>query len=274
VRYYVEAIKADTWSTASYYPSGAEHAGFLYQVQPTRRIGNVVINELMASNSATAADATGAFPDWVELYNKGDESVDLSGYFLSDDGSNLDKWIIPDGTSINADSYLIIWADSDEDQTTADELHASFKLSAGGESVVLSTSSLEIIDQIDYDVQQTDIGYARIPNGTGDFSFRTPTFAANNDGSMSDVNEEAGLTYKIYPNPTRGILYVAQDGDNNTISNLSIQNAQGQVIVNQTLSANQQQSSIDLNNMTAGLYTITLYNSGGDSQTSRFVILK
>ena len=143
--------------------------------------GDVVINELMASNDMTMSDQDGEFDDWIELYNTGTETVDLSGYSLSDDSEELNKWTFPEGTSIAPDGYLIIWADEDLDQ---EGLHADFKLSAGGESVILSDTDLLINDQVDYADQTTDVSYARIPNGTGDFENSVPTFAANNNDTI------------------------------------------------------------------------------------------
>ena len=53
--------------------------------------GQVVINEIMSSNSTTIYDEYGNSPDWIELYN--DIEIDLSGYGLSDDINDPFKWI-------------------------------------------------------------------------------------------------------------------------------------------------------------------------------------
>ena len=49
----------------------------------------------MASNSETMADQDGEFEDWIELYNNGSASIDLEGYYLSDNINNLTKWEFP-----------------------------------------------------------------------------------------------------------------------------------------------------------------------------------
>jgi hypothetical protein len=46
---------------------------------------NIVINEVMASNHNTIFDEDGNASDWMELYNKGSEQLNLYGYTLSDD---------------------------------------------------------------------------------------------------------------------------------------------------------------------------------------------
>lgn len=70
----------------------------------------VRINEVMASNGSTIADEDGDFEDWIELYNYGDEPVDLSGWGLSDNYDQPFKWTFPESAVIHPDEYLLVWA--------------------------------------------------------------------------------------------------------------------------------------------------------------------
>ena len=97
----------------------------------------VRISELMAENRACLADASGAFPDWIELYNGAAAAQDLSGFWLSDDPEQPRKWRIPEGVSVGAESCLLIFCDGG-DGVTNGEVHAGFSLSRYGESVTLS----------------------------------------------------------------------------------------------------------------------------------------
>ncbi|HCR48874.1 MAG TPA: hypothetical protein DIW24_04540, partial [Bacteroidetes bacterium] len=117
VRYYFEGIANDGFQTATYLPEGAEHELYVYQV-PIQSVSatTVVINELMAQNTKTITDEAGEYEDWIELYNTTASDIDLSGYFLSDKVDNLDKWALPNGTTIPANGYLIIWADENGSQ--------------------------------------------------------------------------------------------------------------------------------------------------------------
>ncbi len=180
----------------------------------------LVINEFMAANDATVADQDEEFDDWIELFNNTDQAIDLTGYFLTDNAQNLSKYDIPEGTIIPAEGYLIIWADEDGMQ---EGLHANFKLSRDGESIFLVNPDTVIIDEISFDMQAADIAFARIPNGVGDFVFRTPTFNENNDNSLTDTED---LTISdsqllVYPNPTNHQLTVQLT--NYTENNLQIQ---------------------------------------------------
>ncbi len=135
--------------------------------------GIVVINELMAKNSTTVADQNGEYDDWIELYNLSGNEIDLSGYFLSDSKKNLVKWTFPKGTRIESKGYLIVWADKDLDQ---EGLHADFKLSAEGETVIFSAPDQSLVDEVSFGAQNEELSYARIPNGTGSFQWVKPTF--------------------------------------------------------------------------------------------------
>ena len=44
----------------------------------------VVINEGSNKNYTTIADEDGDYPDWIEIYNAGIDSVDLFNYSLTD----------------------------------------------------------------------------------------------------------------------------------------------------------------------------------------------
>ncbi|WP_396189393.1 CotH kinase family protein, partial [Flavobacterium sp.] len=113
VRYYIEAKANNASKSASFLPAGAEHDVFVYTVKSQLTPNGVVINEIMASNATSAQDETGAFADWVELYNNNATPIDLSGFYLSDDSTNAAKWQFPAGTIIGANGYLILWADED-----------------------------------------------------------------------------------------------------------------------------------------------------------------
>jgi hypothetical protein len=182
VRFYIEAIAANTSASASYMPAGAEHDVFVYKVANAVKKNGVVINEIMASNTKTAMDEKGEFEDWIELYNNNDLDIDLSGMFMSDKSSDLKKWKIPSGTMIKAKGYLIIWADEDTEQGV---LHANFKLSKSGEEVLLTDSLSNILDNISFGELAEDISFARNPNGTGGFKIQNSTFNANNENSSA-----------------------------------------------------------------------------------------
>ncbi|MFK7924689.1 MAG: lamin tail domain-containing protein, partial [Bacteroidia bacterium] len=253
VRYDIEAIANNTTLTATYMPKGAEHDVYIYQVKLNSPNSNLVINELMASNSNTIADGEGDFDDWVELFNLGTNSIDLSGYFLSDDGSELTKWRFPTGTSIAGGSYLTIWADNDASQSSQTELHADFKLSASGETLYLLNSDTVLIDKIGFNTQASDQGFARVPNGIGAFTQQNPTFGINND-LATPIEPELAISAKmeLYPNPSQGVLLLRLL-DSRVGESINIYDLNGRKVAN---FAAQNQMKLDLTHLPSGLYYV------------------
>ncbi len=170
----------------------------------------VVINEIVASNVSTASDENGEFDDWIELYNNGNEAVDLSGYFLSDNPDNPGKWEFAEGTSIAGNGYLIIWADEDGSQG---DLHASFKLSKDGETLALSGQDTIPFENLEFGVQEINKAFAREPNGTGSFVSKGATFGSNNDTS-SNTDEHPVPGFSMYPNPCTESLTISHEANN------------------------------------------------------------
>lgn len=142
----------------------------------------VVINEFMASNASTIADATGGYPDWIELYNATTETVELEGWMISDDLETLDKYTFPAGAELSAGGYLLVWADSD----VGDEgYHTPFNLDQAGEAITISASpryGSVLVDALTYEGQATDISMARMPDGSSTWQAdTTPTPRATNE---------------------------------------------------------------------------------------------
>lgn len=58
--------------------------------------GQIFINEGSNKNYTSIADENGDYPDWVELYNAGLDTVSLLNYSITDKVSNPTKWVFPD----------------------------------------------------------------------------------------------------------------------------------------------------------------------------------
>ena len=142
---------------------------------------SVVINELMADNDNIIADPQGDYDDWLELYNLSDTDVLLTGMYLSDKEDELTQWEFPANTEIPANGYLVVWLDDDVD--AAEGLHANFKLSKDGETVILVGTDAHgnrVLDKVTFEAQETDVAYGRLPDGTGDFQVVKATPGAQN----------------------------------------------------------------------------------------------
>ncbi len=76
---------------------------------PVTLFGQITINEASNSNGTTILLPNGDSPDWIELYNAGASSVNMSGYSLSDNPDDLMKWVFP-SVIIQPLSFLTVFA--------------------------------------------------------------------------------------------------------------------------------------------------------------------
>lgn len=142
------------------------------------------INEWMPDNSRFLADpADSDFEDWFELCNPSDQELDLTGYSLSDDPFEPGKFQIPPQTGISPHGFLLIWADDEVAQNVpGGDLHASFRLSQSGETIVLTGPDGRVVDRIDFGAIPTDRSGGRWPDGKAlqPAPLRMPTPRARN----------------------------------------------------------------------------------------------
>jgi hypothetical protein len=262
VRYYIEAVANNTVKSASFMPPGAEHNIFVYKVNAIQAAEKfVVINELVAKNKTTATDEAGQYDDWIELYNTSATTISLDGWNITDNQFNVTKFTIPAGTSIGPNEYLIIWADEDSGQG---DLHANFKLSGDGESLILFNSSNEEVDQMSFTAQLNDIAYARVPNGTGNFTQQSHTFKGNNDFVAIEDLEAFENNLNIFPNPSNTQVTISVENYSETFE-VTILNSLGQEMLNTTI---KNSKTIDVSECPNGVYFFKTKNV-----VKRFVVM-
>lgn len=140
----------------------------------------IIINEVMSSNSFTIADEDGDYEDWIELHNHGNVSVNLEGWFLSDDYENPQRWEIP-AIIIPANGYVLIWASNKDRSDPGNELHTNFAISQAGEEILLSNPGGELVDELPPTEIPTDVSIGRKPGQFEDwFFFNEPTPGSEN----------------------------------------------------------------------------------------------
>lgn len=148
----------------------------------------LLINEFQARNSSTIKDNYDEFADWIEIANVSGQSINLNGYYLTDDFTNKFKFKFSGNLVIPVGGYIIIWADNDLSQGSN---HANFKLSGDGGQIALVSPGYLIIDSVTYSKQYTDVSLGRnIINNTWKF-YSSPTPGSQNSTTPFDgVSEE------------------------------------------------------------------------------------
>lgn len=138
----------------------------------------LVINEICSKNNSILADLEGDFPDWIELHNSGSETINLSGYSLSDSPSELELWSFESG-QIAPNEYLTVFASGKE--IAAGEIHTNFKISSDGEALFLSNPNGTLIDELPAQPLRLDHSFGRIVGSNGNAGiYLLPTPGAEN----------------------------------------------------------------------------------------------
>ncbi len=163
----------------------------------------LVINEYLASNSNGAQDESGDYADWIELFNAGSQTINLTGMFLSDNLSFTNQWEFP-AVMLSPGAHLVVWCDNEPGQGP---LHTNFKLSSSGEEIGLFAPLAfgnQAIDTKVFGPQTTNISEGRLPDGASTWAFLDPpTFnRANDDTSgLPDDTPTAMILSQNFPNP-------------------------------------------------------------------------
>jgi gliding motility-associated-like protein len=152
-------------------------------------VGQVVVNEFCVANYSDW-DQGGDNEDWLELYNPSGAAVNIGGFWLSNEEADPMKWQIPAGTTVNANSYLIVLLSGtgEYNPNQFGYLNTSFRVTqTNGEDVVFSNAGgtiLEVYDMATIGSFQGNHSYGRVSDGAANFAiFTNPTQNASNIGA-------------------------------------------------------------------------------------------
>ena len=246
-----------------------------YEESVPLRIETMVINEI----NYRSIDSFNP-DDWIELYNPESTVKDISNWKIKDDNDSH-VFVIPEGTQVEANGYLIIVKD-EADFTTAfpgipyiGELGFGF---GGSDEVRLYTSDDKLVDEVKY---ESESPWPTCAYETGNtLELITPELdnslpeswnCINENGSPNAVNSSSlyveNMAYsliKIFPNPVKNSLYISGDSSN---YNIKIYSLLGQLVM-----AASNVGEVDVSSFTKGVYLIKISNENSTT-TKRFIKL-
>lgn len=136
-------------------------------------------SESMAINELESTD------DQIELYNAGNQAIDISGWILTDDvvdqdydpAADPEKLVFPPQSSLAAKQFLVVAKGMKVGEHP-------FGLGAAGDTVTLLRPNLAVVDQVSYGPDEATLSYCRLPDGPGGAWTVDckPSFGAANEG--------------------------------------------------------------------------------------------
>lgn len=147
----------------------------------------IVINELLPYAELPLEDA-------IELFNTSASSVDISGWWLSNDSNSLQKFQIPAGTTIAGNGYKVFYRNA----LTAGATPFTFA-GGGGEATLAAVNAGGTLTgyraQVSFGTtaRNVSLGRVAVTGGTEFWPQLANTFGADNAATVEDFRTGAGL---------------------------------------------------------------------------------
>ncbi len=126
------------------------------------------LNELLVFNTNGVTDNFLEHEPWIELFNRGNNAVNLNGLFLTDNLSDPTQWAFPTGSSLAPGEFRTLWADGQPAQTSGTNYHTSFRLTNTAGTIALvrtNAGRVEVLDYLDYFGLTRDRAFGSWPDG-------------------------------------------------------------------------------------------------------------
>lgn len=150
---------------------------FIFASEATKMEQDILLNEVCSNNFSVGKSEKENYCDYVELYNPTEQDISLDDYFLSDNKEELCKYSLQ-GMSISPKGYLVVWLN----EVTEEE--AGFGISNQGESLYLVKGMKEeIVDYVYVPKLAYDTCYARVEDGSAQWSVMQATIGSTNTGA-------------------------------------------------------------------------------------------
>ena len=249
-----------------------------------KNMAPVRINEVSANDGIYVNDYFKR-KDWVELYNTTNEDIDVEGMYLTDNLDKLTKFQITKGESqantiIPAHGYLIIWCDK---ENPLSQLHASFKLAAEGDELLLWAADGSWQDRFTYPAHNSDQTVGRYPDGNDKvYVMNVPTIEKANITSSYVIEVEQDSTVvgisDLAADTTAG-LTIRYTSDRLVVrttvpvatATMDICNMAGQTLSKQTIDLSSGYAELTLESLASGYYIARISDGHGHSTTCKFI---
>lgn len=165
----------------------------VYEKLAEEDVSPICINEISAANDIYVNDY-GKKADWIELYNRSQEPVDVSDWLFSTDEQGSEKYQIDAAKDVNTilrpNGRMVIWCDG---KSSISQLHLPFKLkNADNCGLIMQSADERWKDSVRYDTHTTKETVGRYPDGGNSCrTFYHPTIGTQNMATSYDGSKLA-----------------------------------------------------------------------------------
>lgn len=165
---------------------------------------SLVINEVQTNNVSGLVNKNGEKATWFEIYNPTASPVNIAGCYLTNDSTNLKKYLIAKGnkeTKIEPHQRLLFFCNS---ATENGVTYTNFSLvdSSSNYIAIVSANGLDIIDEVRVPALKEDVSWGCIYDG--DKEMRA-TLAAVSPNALNYIDSQSSSEEKFKLNDPYGI---------------------------------------------------------------------
>ena len=205
---------------------------------------------------------SGDFLEFIEITNNSDETVDLTGLYFRELGLS---YSFPTNSSLGPRAALVLCSDSlvfMDHYNTQPFGQYTRTLSNKSQHLVLADAWGNIIDEVQY---ADTLPWPKEADGNGPYLELIDLDLDNSlpenwtlGYDLTKISEIANNQFNVYPNPTKGILFVEtlHTMSLTQSSKYHITNLIGQTVLSGSLTAETQQ--IDISRLPSGIYILNL----------------
>lgn len=254
----------------------------------------VVINEI---NYNSHPDFNSG--DWIELFNRSEDIVDISGWQLKD-GSDEHVFVFPDDLQLNPNMFLVVCEDIDTFYTIFPYVNnrignLEFKFNNNGEVIRLYNRDGMLIDSVQYEDKSP---WPETPDGLGptlelidpdlDNDVASNWEAALDIASPGRRNqtytgleelvndaEDKNMLYDSYPNPASSNTIISYSIKQPGFVSLTIHDIMGRVVntmVDQYQEPSEYRMNVEINDIPNGIYLYSLNVNYSLIESKRLII--
>ncbi len=195
----------------------------------TQASAELILTEFMAANRGAVTALDGTTPDWIEIYNAGSTAIDLEGYTLTNDPSDLTQWRFPERV-LAPREYLVVFASGEDRREPGAEWHADFKLPReAGYVALVHPDGKTVITEYHYPEQIEDVSYGLAQQGDTEtltlLEERVPCRFIVPDNTIASWQQQA-FNDAAWQQATTGVGYERSSGYDSLIgSGADVENA-------------------------------------------------